>query len=152
DELAINTANSSSPHFLVEVYGASRELHPIVRDEVYRVASEALRNAFLHAHARQIEVEIRYEDGELLATIRDDGKGIDPQVLAGKAGHFGLPGMHERAKLVGGRLEVRSERNQGTEIQLSIPAGNAYTELARGGWRRRSLSRKRKDKEINIGS
>lgn len=100
-----------------------------------------------HQADRPAFVEIRYKDGELLVTIRDDGKGIDPQVLAGKAGHFGLPGMHERAKLVGGRLEVWSKRNQGTEIQLSIPAGNAYTELARGGWRRLSLSRKRKDKE-----
>ena len=59
--------------------------------------------------------------------IRDDGKGIDLKDLAGKAGHYGIPGIRERAKLVGGKLEVWSELNEGTEIQLTIPAVNAYT-------------------------
>ena len=137
----------------MEVLGPSRDLHPIVRDEVYRVAAEALRNAFVHAQAQLIEVEIRYDSRELILTIRDDGKGIDPQVLAaGHTGHYGLPGMHERAQLVGGKLEVWSEPNEGTEIQLNIPAASAYTKVAQRQWRFLNLSRKGKDKEVKIES
>jgi signal transduction histidine kinase len=60
--------------------------------------------------------------------VRDDGKGIDPKVLSsdGRAGHFGLRGMRERAKLVGGKLEVWSEVDAGTEVELTIPASIAY--------------------------
>ena len=83
--------------------GTPRNLHPILRDEVYRIAGEALRNAFRHAQARRIEVEIRYDEQQFRLRVRDDGKGIDPKVLdgEGRAGHYGLPGMRERAKLVG---------------------------------------------------
>jgi len=152
EELAINT-NLTSAHFRVEVLGTSRDLHPIVRDEVYRVAAEALRNAFVHAQAQLIEVELRYDHRELILTIRDDGKGIDPQVLAaGETGHYGLPGMHERAQLVGGKLEIWSEPNEGTEIQLTIPAANAYTRVAQRGWWPLNFSRKGKDKEVKIES
>ncbi|HZD47607.1 MAG TPA: two-component regulator propeller domain-containing protein, partial [Silvibacterium sp.] len=62
EELAVNEANGNSVVFQVAVEGTSRNLHPILRDEVYRIAAEAMRNAFLHAEARRIEVEIRYDD------------------------------------------------------------------------------------------
>jgi len=154
EELSLNAANPTSPHFRVEVFGAARDLHPIVRDEVYRVAAEALRNAFVHAHATRIEMEIRYDPHELLVAVRDDGKGIDAEILAdeGRPGHYGLPGIRERAKLVGGKLEVWTDFNAGTEIQLKIPAANAYTNVSqRGSWLQR-FSRKGKKEEINIGS
>ena len=100
-----NPANNGSAAFRVTVEGEPRDLNPILRDEIYRIAVEALRNAFHHAQARQIEVEIRYDDEQFRLHIRDDGKGMDPAVLAKQArsGHYGLPGMRERAKLVGGR-------------------------------------------------
>jgi len=64
--------------------------------------------------------------------VRDDGKGIDSAVLADqRRGHFGLPGMRERAELVGGRLDVWSEVGAGTEIDLTIPAAKAYATVAR---------------------
>jgi len=140
---------SSDARLRVEVFGTPRDLHPIVRDEVYRIAAETLHNAFSHAQAQQIEVEIRYEDRSLVLRVHDDGKGIDPQVLAGESqtGHYGLRGMRERAKLVGGELEVWSELDAGTEIELSIPAANAYANLVQRGWRFLKLSRDRKDKE-----
>ena len=77
---------------------------------MYRIAGEALRNAFRHADARRIEVEIRYDERQLRLRVRDDGKGIDPGLLAGdgQAGHFGLPGMRERPKRVGAKLTVWS--------------------------------------------
>jgi signal transduction histidine kinase/ligand-binding sensor domain-containing protein len=117
------------PEFTMQVEGAAHDLHPILRDEVYRVAGEALRNAFRHADAGRIEVEIRYDERVFRLRVRDDGKGIDPNLLAddGRAGHFGLRGMRERAKRVGGKLTVWSELGSGTEVELRVPASHAYT-------------------------
>ena len=86
-------------HSASAVEGQPRDLHPIVRDEIYKIAAEALRNAFRHAQAGRVEVEIRYDDEEFRLRVRDDGKGIDPAVLAaqGIEGHYGLRGMPERA-------------------------------------------------------
>jgi signal transduction histidine kinase len=119
------------PPVRVEIEGATRELHPILRDEVYRITAEALRNAFRHARASGIEVEIHYEEQQLRVQIRDDGTGMDEEILSakGREGHYGLHGMRERAKLAGGHLEVWSKRDSGTEIQLTIPASNAYASL-----------------------
>jgi signal transduction histidine kinase len=127
EELAASPTGQNSPAFQVRVEGKTRDLHPIVRDEVNRIACEAVRNAFLHAQAGRIEVEIRYDERQLRLRVRDDGKGIDGKVLdEGRAGHYGLPGMRERAKLVGGKLAVWSEPDSGTEIELTVPASGAY--------------------------
>ena len=82
-------------------------------------------------------MEIHYDERQLRVRIRDDGKGIDSQIVTdqGCNGHRGLQGMHERAKLVGGNLEVWSRLDCGTEIELTIPASAAY---ARPTTRRRS--------------
>jgi signal transduction histidine kinase/ligand-binding sensor domain-containing protein len=127
EELAGST-EGKRPDFRVQAEGKSRDLAPPVRHEAYLIACEALRNAFQHAGAPRIEVEIRYDSRELRLRVRDDGKGIGAKVLEGgkRSGHHGLPGMHERAKLVGGRLVVWSELNAGTEIELTIPASVAY--------------------------
>ena len=88
------------------------------------MARELLLNAFGHARAHRIETEIRYDDGLLRVRIRDDGIGIDPKVLeeGGRAGHFGLPGVRERAQRIGAQLDFWSEAGAGTEVQLTIPA------------------------------
>ncbi len=128
EELARSEISSTSVVFHVEVEGTPKNLQPILRDEVYRIAVEALRNAFKHAQARRIEVEIRYDQQQLRLRVRDDGKGIDPGLLSEerRPGHYGLRGIRERAKIAGGKLEVWSERNSGTELELSIPASRAY--------------------------
>jgi signal transduction histidine kinase len=127
DELAASGANGNGTIVDVAVQGTPRDLHPILRDDIYRIAGEALRNSFRHAHARRIEVDITYDDRQFRLQVRDDGKGIDPAVLADeRPGHFGLSGMRERAELVGGRLDVWSEVGVGTEIDLTIPAAKAY--------------------------
>jgi signal transduction histidine kinase len=109
------------------VEGESRDLHPILRDEVYRIASEATCNAFRHSGAGRIKVEICCDSKHLRVLVEDNGKGIDPQVLdGGREGHFGLRGMQERAKLAGGKLTVRSKPDSGTEVELTIPASIAY--------------------------
>jgi signal transduction histidine kinase len=130
-ELAENLANegghAASTH--VEVHGTPRLLHPLVRDETFRIAGEALRNAFRHAEAKRIDVEIRYDPQQLCVRVRDDGKGIDPEVLSRgeKEGHFGLGGMNERAKIAGGKLAVRSGPGAGTEVEFTAPGPQAYS-------------------------
>jgi signal transduction histidine kinase len=130
-ELAADPAMQDVPAFRVTVEGASRDLHPILRDEIYRVASEALRNAFHHAAASQIEVEIEYGHREFRLCVRDNGKGMGEVVLAGlgPASHYGVPGMRERAELIGGKLVLRSELGAGTEVELCIPASTAYAKV-----------------------
>ena len=136
EELASDPANHSTPAFRVTVEGEPRDLHPILRDETYRIAAEALRNAFRHAHARQVEVEIRYDNQQFRLRVRDDGRGIDPAVMSeqGREGHFGLPGMRERAKLMGAKLAIWSEVGAGTEVELRIPAGTAFARVQRLSW------------------
>jgi signal transduction histidine kinase/ligand-binding sensor domain-containing protein len=128
EQLAAETNSATSVGLHVEVEGTPRNLHPIVRDEIYRIVSEALRNAFRHAEANQIEVEFRYDKRQFRLRVRDNGKGIDAMFLtaAGRAGHFGLHGMRERAKLMGGKLTVWTASESGTEIELIIPTARAY--------------------------
>ena len=128
EQLAAEVSSHARVELQVDVEGAPRALHPIVRDEIYRIAGEALRNAFRHAAAKQIEVELRYAERQLRLRIRDDGKGIEPLILAAEApaGHFGLQGMRERAKLIRGELTVWTAPGSGTEIELSVPAVYAY--------------------------
>jgi signal transduction histidine kinase/ligand-binding sensor domain-containing protein len=147
EELSADGTTQNAAVFQVVVEGAPRSLHPILRDEVYRIAAEALRNAFRHAQARQIEVELRYDETQFRLRIRDDGKGIDPKVRDGDgpARHYGLPGMRERAKLVGGKMTVWSEVDSGTEIELSIPAAVAYATSLRRSWLSEKFFRKRTD-------
>jgi signal transduction histidine kinase len=139
EELVMDST-SPRPAFRVVVEGEARNLHPIVRDEIYRISAEALRNAFHHAQARQVEVEIRYDDEQFRLRVRDDGKGMDPLVPSRQSGdgHYGLPGMRERATLIGGKLTVWSEANSGTELELSLSGSIAYIRARAGSW----LSRK----------
>jgi len=121
-------APENPPVFRVTVEGERRDLEPLLQDEVYRIARELLRNAFRHAQAGRIEAEIRYESRQFRVHVRDDGKGIDPEVLkgGGRAGHYGLPGMRERVDRFGGKLEFWSEAGAGTEAVLTVPAAAAY--------------------------
>jgi signal transduction histidine kinase/ligand-binding sensor domain-containing protein len=127
-ELLSGLALNSAPEVHVQVEGTPRSLNPVVRDEIYRVTTEAIRNAIRHANATRIEVEIRYDENHLHVRIGDNGSGIDLATLnhESKAGHWGLRGMRERAKLVGAALEVWSKVDVGTEIELNIPAASVY--------------------------
>ena len=135
EELAADSINHR-PAFRVAVEGESRNLHPLLRDETYKIAAEALRNAFRHSQARQIEVEIRYDNEQFRLRVRDDGKGVDPAILSsqGSQGHYGLPGMRERATLIGSKLVVWSEVDAGTEVELRVPASTAYATAQRRSW------------------
>jgi ligand-binding sensor domain-containing protein/signal transduction histidine kinase len=113
--------------FRVIVDGERKSLNPLLRDEVYRIGREGLINAFRHARARKVEIEFKYSSRHLRVLVRDDGCGIDPQILlSGRDGHWGLSGMRERAERIGGRLHVWSSPAAGTEIDLSIPGHIAF--------------------------
>jgi len=139
-----SSAEGELPAFQVTVEGARQPLSPLLNDEVYRIAREILRNAFHHAHASRIEAEIAYDGQFFRLRIRDDGKGIDRRVLEAGArqGHWGLPGVRERAKRIGARLNLWSELGAGTEAELTIPARIAYGTLHRS----KGLRLYRKDK------
>jgi signal transduction histidine kinase/ligand-binding sensor domain-containing protein len=112
----------SSVAFRVVVNGVTRPLRAVVRDEVYRIAREAVVNAHKHANAREIEVELEYGPRELRVIVRDDGDGIRPDVVqVGREGHWGLAGMRERAQTIGAHLTVRSGEHRGTEVELVVP-------------------------------
>lgn len=126
EELA-DRGDTKPARLRVSVEGKPQELHPILRDDVYRIAREALRNAFSHAHASQIEAEITYSEAHLRLRIRDNGAGIDPTVMkTGREGHWGLQGMRERAQQIGAQLEIWSQAGAGTEVELCIPGSVAY--------------------------
>jgi signal transduction histidine kinase len=128
--------------FRVIVEGQPRPLHPLLRDEVYRIGREALINSFRHARAKNIELELKYSSNQLRILVRDDGCGIDPQMVGvGRDGHWGLSGMRERADRIGSRLHVSSSAGAGTEVELSIPSHVAFQDHALT-WLSRHLRRK----------
>jgi signal transduction histidine kinase/ligand-binding sensor domain-containing protein len=132
--------------FRVSTEGTPRELHPIVREEAFLIGREALANAFQHAAATRVEVEMHYGQAEMCLRVRDNGRGIDPTTLRGEGpkDHWGLLGVHERARKLSGHLEIWSTNMGGTEIELRVPATVAYSEswrpLRRRWWRRRAKS------------
>src|SRR5215469_980130 len=120
--------------FRVIVLGSARKLHPLIRDEVYHIGRELLVNAFRHSRASYIEVELDYAPKRFRIVARDNGCGIDTQVLhTGREGHWGLPGMRERAERVGARLRVWSRVAAGTEVALSVPSSIAFESKLAGG-------------------
>jgi signal transduction histidine kinase len=132
-DLTAGHAGADPPVVDVAVDGASRSLNPLVREEAWRIAGEALRNSFRHADARHISVTLQYGVRQFRLTVVDDGKGIEAATVEGQqpASHFGLPGMRERAGIVGGQLDVRSVMGRGTEVELRVPGRNAYETAVR---------------------
>jgi signal transduction histidine kinase len=128
EDLASRHSDYGSPTFALTVEGQQRGLTPVIRDEICRIAREVLRNAFRHARASCIEAEILYEEDQLRLRVRDDGKGMDPLVIkeGGRPGHWGLPGVRERAQQIGAKLDIWSEAGAGTEVQLAVAASVAY--------------------------
>ena len=111
--------------FRLIVEGRKKPLNPLVRDEIYRIGREALTNAFRHAAAQRVEIELEYGDGFRLL-VRDDGGGLEQEALRATGNGRGLPAMRERAARIGARLKVLSKPLAGTEVSLSVPGAIAY--------------------------
>lgn len=118
--------------------GQSRGLHPVVKQEAYRITREALLNAFRHSEASRIEVELEYAPTRLRIAVRDNGRGIAAGFFrSGRGGHRGLSGMRDLAERIGGELKLLSRVAAGTEVELSIPGHIAFLSqpnVRRFGW------------------
>ncbi|MBS1796976.1 MAG: ATPase [Acidobacteria bacterium] len=118
----------------VTIGGENRPIDPLVRDDVYRIGREALTNAFRHSGATKIEVGVEYATRFLRISVRDNGRGIDPDFLdAGREGHMGLPGMRDFAEKIGAELKIWSRSEGGTEVELIVPHHIAYKRKSSGG-------------------
>lgn len=137
-EIARKQVFSPSTQIAVVTEGEPRPLDPLVWDEVARIANEALFNIWRHAQAKQIGIRIAFQPDCFSVRFRDDGVGIPEQVLreGRREGHFGLPGMQERARKIQSRLVVQRAPGGGSEVNLIVPATIAYsTTTRRSKWR-----------------
>jgi signal transduction histidine kinase len=113
--------------FRVVVQGHSLPVRSVIRDDVYSIAREALVNAFRHSQASSVEVEVEYAAKFLIIVIRDNGRGMDPEMLKfGRDGHWGLTGMRERAERIGGKVKVMSRPGSGTQVEFCVPVEIAF--------------------------
>ncbi|QYE33291.1 hypothetical protein KZX46_00295 (plasmid) [Polymorphobacter sp. PAMC 29334] len=130
---ALELKADSPMGFDLTVEGEPRTLHPIVHQEVQRVGEEAMRNAFRHSGAMLVSVVIIFQRRQLRLAICDNGAGLpeDVSTLGTRQGHFGLPGMRERAQTIGGTLTIAGQRGAGTEILLTVPGKAAYASRPR---------------------
>ncbi len=129
--------------FSVSTEGSLRALHPIVREEVLLIGREAIMNAFAHSYATLIEVVLDFREKELRLRVRDNGCGFDFARTADSQDHWGLIGMHERAKKLDGELDISSTRGAGTQIDLRVSASVAYAGtrgVSKAPWRMRRCS------------
>jgi signal transduction histidine kinase/streptogramin lyase len=135
-ELVTHARIGERAEFRVIVEGQRRALHPLLRDDVYRIGREALINAFRHARAKNIEIELKYSPGQLRILVRDDGCGIEPHILeSGRDGHWGIVGMRERAEQIGAQLHVYTSAAGGTEVELAVPGHVAFVGHSGSKWR-----------------
>lgn len=125
--IPVEMAISDQVEFHVFVDGQVRPLHPMIRDEIYRIGREAAVNAFRHSNGTRIEIELEYSPQHVRMLVRDNGRGIDEEVIrTGREGHWGLSGMRERAQRIGAHFKVWSRAGAGTEIELTVPNQVAF--------------------------
>jgi signal transduction histidine kinase/ligand-binding sensor domain-containing protein len=136
--VAEQTASGRGTSFKTVVEGSIRELHPLIREEAYAIGREAIINALTHSEGLHVEAEIIYDSRHFRLRVRDDGRGIEPGILekGGRHNHWGLQGMRERGRRIGGKLELWSRPGAGTEVEFTIPAATAYRS---GGTRSKML-------------
>lgn len=126
--VAEETSQGREAIFKTVVEGRVRDLHQLVLEECYCIGREAIINALSHSEGLNVEAEITYDARQFRLRVRDDGRGIDPKILAagGRSGHWGLQGMRERAEKIGGQLRFWSRPETGTEVELTVPGATAY--------------------------
>ena len=123
--------------YRVIIEGRQKDMCLPIRDEIHKIAREAVVNAFRHSGAKNVEVEVQYAPDHLRIILRDDGIGIDGHLLqSGKTDHFGLSGMRERAEKIHARLRVSSRPGAGTEVELVVPGNLVYQAASTSALRR----------------
>jgi signal transduction histidine kinase len=122
---------SGGTQFRILVMGQPKALKPAIQEQIYLIVREALLNAHRHSEATRIEADVEYQRRRLRVVVRDNGRGIDPQMLRLEGdSHWGLLGMHERARSIGAQLRIWSKRGAGTEVEISVPTDIAADVLA----------------------
>ena len=117
---------ASGAQLRILVMGPPKALKPAIQEQIYLIVREALVNALRYSEATSIEAEVEYQRHQLRVVVRDNGRGIDPQVLRSERdSHWGIVGMHERARCIGAQLRIWSRRGAGTEVEISVPTGIA---------------------------
>ena len=116
------------PSLSLHIEGPPRALHRATAEEAHDIAREAVRNALRHAQATSIDVLVSFGKRRLTIAVADNGRGIDDALLraGGRAGHWGLAGMRERAAALGGKLSIEARLPSGTRVVLQVPAKRAY--------------------------
>ncbi len=112
--------------------GEAFDLSPDIEDNFLRICEEAVTNAVKHANPATVEVTLEYLEGELRLRVRDHGCGFDPNTPNGaKDGHFGLVGIQERARRLGGHISLNSQPGRGTEILVTLGRSPCTTQMPR---------------------
>lgn len=147
---AARLGEGAGARWTLAVQGRARALRPAVHEEALRIGSEALANAFAHAAASEVRVGVDYGERALRLEIGDDGCGIRPEHAGpqGRPDHFGMRGMHERARQIGAALSVRGKPGQGTLVALRVPAGRAYVRTVLARWRRTNNKNEESEREF----
>jgi signal transduction histidine kinase len=124
------------PTFQLVFSGERQDIEAVVEEEIYLIGREALLNAFQHARALGIEVELAFEVKQFRLCVRDDGVGIPSSIVeeGRRSGRWGLVGMRERAHSIGGQLEIQGHVGLGTKVELVVPSGIVYRKGYRASW------------------
>ncbi|TFW15642.1 sensor histidine kinase, partial [Duganella callida] len=127
-ELGQHLREEQAADFVVIVTGQPTALDEVAAEHLYHIGREALLNAFRHSGASRIELELGYASQFVTLQVRDDGRGIDEQVLAAgeRPGHWGLIGMRERGAKIGATLELRCRPGMGTVVHVVTPAATIH--------------------------
>ena len=143
DELATEASAHQPSDIRCRVEGEHARAAPSCARRDLQDCRGSAAECFRHAHAGRIEVEMHYDDEQFRLRVRDNGRGIDKAAVASHEtpGHFGLRGMTERAALIGGTLAVWSGVDEGTELELRLPANIAYDTIPKRSWWLRRLAK-----------
>lgn len=126
--------------FEVTIAGGAKSLTAAAKEQLIDIAREAVRNAYQHARAGCISVNLEYRKRSLHMSIADDGRGIDPAVAAccSRSSHFGLVGMRERATQLGAQFRIGSNGVTGTRVEVIVPARVAFQDAFAWPWQRKA--------------
>jgi signal transduction histidine kinase/ligand-binding sensor domain-containing protein len=130
-QIAAESPQGRQATFKTVVLGTARKLHPVVLEESYCIGREALINALSHSGGLHVEIEIMYDPRQFRLRVRDDGRGVDPQILqaGGRSDHWGLQGMRERSERIGGQLKIWSRPDTGTEVEPKLRGPSGFVAL-----------------------
>jgi signal transduction histidine kinase len=129
DAVGKQLSSGTDIHISVEVLGARRRLPEMIENHLLRISQEAVANAIKHGRPRRIELQLVFEPASVALMVRDDGHGFEPNKKPTvRNGHFGLAGMHERAKALNGTVEVESRPGKGTVIIVEVPVKERFPE------------------------